>query len=90
MEQIDVMHLAKLARLRFDDAAAAKMGQDMQKIVGMVADLPDFTETRLPLDIHDRMELRRDEQGKSLSREEVLANAPQTEAGCVVVPKIME
>ena len=90
MDTIDVRHLAKLARLRFDDAAAEKMEHDMREIVGMVADLPDFTETRLALDVNDRMELRKDEIGPSLAREQVLANAPKTEAGCVVVPKTVE
>ncbi len=90
MEEIDVKHLAKLSRLRFDEAGAAKMAKQMKEIVGMVANLPDFTETRLPLDPNDRMPLRKDEVGPSLSREDVLKNAPKTEAGCVVVPRVVE
>lgn len=90
MEEIDVKHLAKLSRLRFDEAGEVKMAQDMGEIVGMVAKLPDFEETRLALDVNDRMELRKDEEGVSLTREQVLSNAPKTEAGCVVVPKTVE
>lgn len=90
MEEIDVKHLAKLSRLHFDDAAAARMARDMQDIVGMVKRLPDFTETRLPLDVKDRMELRPDAAGPSLAREQVLQNAPASEAGCVLVPRIVE
>lgn len=90
MEEIDVQHLAKLSRLRFDETSAAKMAHDMRGIVGMVAKLPDFAETRLTLDVNDRMELRKDEIGPSLEREQVLQNAPKTEAGCVVVPKTVE
>ena len=90
MEDIDVQHLAKLSRLRFDDAAAEKMAHEMREIVGMVAKLPDFDETRLALDVHDRMELRKDEVGPSLTRGQVLQNAPKIEAGCVVVPKTVE
>lgn len=90
MEAIDVKHLAKLSRLRFDEAGVTKMAQDMREIVGMVARLPDFEETRLALDVNDRMELRKDEVGASLTREQVLSNAPKTEAGCVVVPKTVE
>ncbi|ADU26594.1 Asp-tRNA(Asn)/Glu-tRNA(Gln) amidotransferase subunit GatC [Ethanoligenens harbinense] len=92
MEEIDVRHLAKLSRLRFDEAAADKMAHDMRKIVDMVAELPDFeeTETATALDVNDRMELRKDEVGPSLTRGQVLQNAPKTEAGCVVVPKTVE
>lgn len=90
MEEIDVRHLAKLSRLRFDEAAADKMAHEMRKIVDMVAGLPDFEETRLALDVNDRMELRKDEVGPSLTRGQVLQNAPKTEAGCVVVPKTVE
>ncbi|MFT8887796.1 Asp-tRNA(Asn)/Glu-tRNA(Gln) amidotransferase subunit GatC [Ethanoligenens sp.] len=90
MEEINVKHLAKLSRLRFDEVSEAKMAHDMREIVGMVAKLPDFEETRLALDVNDRMELRKDEVGASLTREQVLSNAPKTEAGCVVVPKTVE
>ena len=90
MEEIDVKHLASLSRLRFDEAGAAKMAKQMKEIVGMVGNLPDFTETRLPLDPNDRMTLRKDKVGPSLSREDVLKNAPKTEAGCVVVPRVGE
>lgn len=90
MEEIDVKHLAKLSRLHFDDAAAEKMARDMQDIVGMVKRLPDFTETRLPLSVADRMELRPDVAGPSLPREAVLQNAPAAEAGCVLVPQVVE
>ena len=44
----------------------------------------------LAVDPADRMELRRDEIRPSLRREVVLQNAPQSAAGCIVVPKTVE
>ena len=44
----------------------------------------------LPVDRANRMELRKDEIKPSLRRDVILANAPETAAGCVVVPKTTE
>lgn len=89
-ETIDIRHVAKLARLHVEDADVPRLQAQMADIVKMVEKLPDFEDTRLPLDEKDAMKLREDEVRPSMPREKVLANAPKTEAGCVVVPKIVE
>ncbi|HEX3026030.1 MAG TPA: Asp-tRNA(Asn)/Glu-tRNA(Gln) amidotransferase subunit GatC [Clostridia bacterium] len=87
---IDIRHIAKLARLHVDEAEIQKLGKEMAAIIGMVENLPEFENARLELSEKDAMKLREDEVRPSMSRKEVLKNAPETEAGCIVVPKIVE
>ena len=87
---IDIKHVAKLSRLYIEEDKLEKFQQEMQNIVDMVEHLPPLDEQSLELDRAARMELREDEIRPSLRREKVLANAPQTAAGCVVVPKTVE
>lgn len=86
----DIRHIAKLSRLHVDDDEIQKFEAEMENIVGMVEHLPEFADTRIELNEKDAMTLRQDEVKPSLPRKEVLKNAPKTEAGCVVVPKIVE
>ncbi|CDZ24276.1 hypothetical protein CCDG5_1159 [[Clostridium] cellulosi] len=90
MPDIDIRHIAKLARLHLEENEIPKLKKQMGEIVGMVENLPEFTDTNLPLNKEDAMRLRRDEVRDSMKREEILKNAPATEAGCIVVPKIVE
>lgn len=90
MPEIDIRHIAKLARLHVEESEVAKLEKEMSNIVSMVENLPEFADTTIPLNEKDAMELRKDEVKPSLKRDEILANAPATEAGCIVVPKIVE
>lgn len=90
MPEIDIRHIAKLARLHVEESEIPKFEEEVGNIVGMVENLPEFTDTKLPLNEKDAMTLRRDEVKPSMKREDALLNAPQTEAGCIVVPKIVE
>lgn len=97
---IDVQHLAKLARLRIEDDKLAKFEKDMESIVAMVEQLPEISgenSNAWGLDPEHPMKLRKDIEGTTrapgtdkLSRNELLANAPKMQAGCVVVPKTVE
>lgn len=88
---IDVKHLAKLARLQIEDDRLAKFEKEMETIVAMVEQLPDVSGDAWGLDPEHPMKLRCDVEGKEkLTRNELLANAPQIQAGCVVVPKTVE
>ena len=88
---IDVKHLAKLARLRIEDDKLAKFERDMESIVSMVEQLPQIDGNADGLDPAHPMKLRKDEEStEKLTRKELLANAPQMQAGCVVVPKTVE
>ena len=88
---VDVRHLAKLARLRIEDDKLAKFEKDMESIVAMVEQLPEVSGDASGLDPAHPMKLREDVEGTDkLSRNELLANAPKMQAGCVVVPKTVE
>lgn len=87
---IDIQHIAKLSRLSIEEDKLEKFQREMENIVAMVEKLPAVENRTLAVDPADRMELRKDEVRPSLRRELVLANAPQSAAGCIVVPKTVE
>ena len=63
-----------------------KFQKDMQNIIEMVERLPEMETGDLSPKVEDTMTLREDVVEPSLPRDEVLKNAPQVAAGCVVVP----
>ena len=85
--EIDIKKIAKLSRLAIEPEREEKFQKDMQNIIEMVERLPEMGAGDLSPKVEDAMTLREDEIAPSLPREEVLKNAPQTGAGCVVVPK---
>lgn len=88
--QIDIKNVAKLARLHIDEDKLPKFEKEMQSILTMVENLPELPPSDIGLDKSNPMELRQDVMMPSLKRDEILKNAPQTMAGCVVVPKTVE
>lgn len=87
---IDIKHIAKLARLKISDDELSKFEQEMQNIVNMVENLPDIDD-ELVLDEKNPMILRKDKAvTDKYTRQELMANAPQVKAGCLVVPKTVE
>lgn len=89
----DVKHIATLARLKFDDAEAEKIKDDLNSILGYVEKLSELdTEGVEPtshiLDIYTVT--RADEAKPSLSNEEALANSPKSENAHFKVPKVIE
>lgn len=88
--KIDIKHIAKLSRLRIEDDKLEKFEKDMESIVNMVDRLPDV-EGALDLNPKDTMTLREDKAvTDKFKREELLKNAPEVQAGCLVVPKTVE
>lgn len=87
---IDIKHIAKLARLRIEDDQLDKFESEMQNIVGMVEKLPDIQD-EMTLDPDNPMILRKDVAVQDkFTRQELVQNAPQVKAGCLVVPKTVE
>lgn len=87
---IDIRHIAKLARLRIEDDQLEKFESEMQNIVNMVEKLPDIDD-EMTLDENDPMKLREDTvSDKKFTRQELMQNAPKVKAGCLVVPKTVE
>ena len=87
---IDIKHIAKLARLLIEDDQLDKFESEMENIVGMVEKLPDIQD-EMTLDPDNPMILRKDVAVQDkFTRQELMQNAPQVKAGCLVVPKTVE
>ena len=87
---IDIKHIAKLARLRIEDDQLDQFESEMENIVGMVEKLPDIQD-EMTLDPDNPMILRKDVAVQDkFTRQELMQNAPQVKAGCLVVPKTVE
>lgn len=87
---IDIKHIAELARLRIEDDQLDKFESEMENIVGMVEKLPDIQD-EMTLDPDNPMILRKDVAVQDkFTRQELMQNAPQVKAGCLVVPKTVE
>ena len=88
--KIDIAHIAKLSRLHIEPEKMDKFEKDMAAIVDMVDRLPDV-EDELTLDAEHPMKFREDLAVENkFRRQEMLANAPVVQSGCLVVPKTVE
>ncbi len=84
---MDIKRLAKLAKLKFTPEEEEKYAAQMANIVAMVEQLPDLDASGPLIDPDNPMEMRKDEAVSRYSRNELIANAPEVQAGCIVVPK---
>ena len=85
----EVLHVARLARLALSDDEVERLGAQLNAIleaVGKVSelDLADIEPTAHPLDLVNVW--AEDDPRDSLSNEDALANAPDSEAGFFRVP----
>ncbi len=88
--EIDIKHIAKLARLSIPDEKVAKFQKEMENIINMVENLPEMDTDGSLVDPTNTMELRKDEVQPSYPREDMLKNAPNTAAGCILIPKVVD
>lgn len=88
--EIDIEKIARLSKLTIEPQKREMFLTQMKNIIGMVENLTDSGEGSIGVDESRPMRLRKDEIGPSLTRGQVLMNAPQKQAGCVVVPKTVE
>lgn len=88
--KIDIKHIAKLSRLKVSENEIEKFEKDMENIVSMIENLSELNDTGSLLDKNNSMTLRKDVAHNEFKRDELLKNAPQLKAGCVVVPKVVE
>ena len=87
---MDLKRLAKLSRLTFPPEEEARYAAEMERIVEMVAQLPDLDASGPLIDPDAPMEFRKDVVEHNFTRQELLKNAPEVQAGCIVVPKTVE
>ena len=88
--EIDIMRLAKLAKLSISEDKIEEFGKKMEDIIHMVENLPELDTEGALVDPTDTMELRKDEVQPSFPRDEMLQNAPYTAAGCILIPKVVD
>lgn len=88
--KIDIEHLAKLSRLKIDESQHDAYEKCMKDIITMVEQLPPITGEDKFIDPSNPMICREDVVTNNFKRDDILANAPQMQAGCVVVPKVIE
>lgn len=88
--EIDIKHIAKLARLSIPEEKVEKFQKEMENIINMVENLPELDTEGSLVDPSDTMELRKDEVQPSYPRDEMLKNAPNTAAGCILIPKVVD
>jgi len=94
MEVNDAMveNLANLARLRFSEAEKEIISKDLQRMIAFVDKLNELDTTGVSPLLHmtdNYNVLREDEQRGSISREEGLKNAPETDGVFFKVPKVI-
>ena len=89
----DVEHIAHLARLEVSDNEIADYVDKLSSIIDLVAELGRLDTTDVvpmahPLDMAQR--LRPDEVTETDHREQYQSNAPATDQGYYLVPKVIE
>lgn len=93
LDKSEIEKIAWLARLTIDDADIADYGNELSSILELVermnaVDTSQVTPLAHPLDITAR--LREDKVTETDQRDAFQKNAPQTEDGYYLVPKVIE
>ncbi|MDY6764643.1 MAG: Asp-tRNA(Asn)/Glu-tRNA(Gln) amidotransferase subunit GatC [Halobacteria archaeon] len=83
----DVEHIADLARVRLEEGEKESFVDEFNEILNYFDKLDEIPDE---VEASDDLEnvMRADEVEDSLSREEVLGNAPETEDGYIKGPKV--
>lgn len=89
----EVRHVARLAQLELTDAELASIRHDLDAILDYVdqlteLDVDDVEPTTHAVPLH--LTLRADDVVKTLTRDEVLQNAPAAQDGLFQVPRVVE
>lgn len=89
----EVLHVARLARLTFDDAQVERLGSQLSGILEYVEQLGDLHLEGVEPTAHVHAivnAFRADQVRPSLGAAAVLGNAPQAEGGCFKVEKVID
>ena len=93
MTKEEVLYVARLARLDLDVESIDMFAAQIDEILGYIEKLNQVDTEGIKATSHAislTNAFRDDEQRPHLDREQVLANAPEKEEGCFVVPKIID
>ena len=89
----EVEHVAKLARLEFNEDEKKRLAEQLGRILDYIDQLNEMDTTDIEPTSHVipvKNVVRPDVVKPSLSRDEALANAPSNVGGLFEVPKIVE
>ncbi len=89
----DVKKIAKLARIRIEDAEVPKLTQELSGIFNWIEQLAAVNIESVPpmAGVGDyTLRFREDNVTDGGNRDAVLANAPEASFGCFVVPRVVE
>ncbi|MEM8608743.1 MAG: Asp-tRNA(Asn)/Glu-tRNA(Gln) amidotransferase subunit GatC [Myxococcota bacterium] len=89
----EVQRVAKLARMELSADEANEMQAQLDSILGYIAELDALDVSKVEPTFHSipmDAALRPDVPARCVDREEVLAEAPETEAGGFAVPLVLE
>ena len=92
-ERIDVRYVAHLARLHLTDEEAATFQRQLEETVGYVRKIEELDLDGIEPTSHAHLVqnvFRSDEAREGLDHDDVLENAPLSEQGQFIVPKIVE
>ena len=88
----EILHVANLARLKIDEASIGRFAEQIGTILDYVDQLGQLDTSGIKPMSHALAltnAFREDTQIDHLERETLLANAPEQEDGCFVVPKVV-
>lgn len=89
----DLDYVARLARIHIDDEKKEKLTNDMEAVIKFADKLAELDTENIEPIAHAlpvNNVFRKDEVIPSYDREALLKNAPEKDAGCYSVPKIVE
>ncbi len=89
----EVMHIATLSRLRFDEQGLVEMGNQLSNVLGKFETLNAVDVSDVPPTAHILPQvnvLREDVPTQPMDRDKLLANAPESDGSAYVVPKVLE
>ena len=90
MNKIDVMEMAKLAKISVSAEELPALERDVEQLIESFDSLPEFDVQKPEIDKVNPMRLRGDKVLPSYTQEEILANTPERSGGCFVIPKTVE
>jgi len=93
IDKATVLRIAKLARIKVADEATDGLAKELNVIMDWVEQLSEVdTDGVEPMTsvVDITLPLRTDEVHAAVQRDELLSNAPNTDNGFFVVPKVVE
>ncbi len=92
MDSKEINHIAKLARLKFDEGSVESMTKDMNDILKWMEILKSADTSVVDNTTEDTTPLRQREDDVKISNlsEELMKNAPESYEHYFVVPKVVE